>query len=173
MVQYFHRIQPSFRQHISVWFLSLVWVSGLAAGAVVYFVVGPVFFHWMREILYGSVSIVGLFCVTCFPFLFSAFAVYIGLRWLIYPICFWKTMLVSMVSLALWVQFGSTGWLAWLLIMFSDVISLPFLYRYCLRNVSGNRSFSCPEFFATISILIFIGSVDYCCISPFLAMLSF
>ena len=173
MAQHFHRGQSAPRHHYSVFVLSFVWLCGLAVGVIVHCIAGSVFASLMRGILSESVSIFGLICVIVLPFLFSAFAVYIGLRWLLYPICFGKTMLVSLIASSVWVQFGSAGWLAWLLTMFSDMISLPLFYRYCLRHVSGFRSFSFSELVVTFSACIFIGSVDYCYISPFLAMLSF
>ena len=173
MAQYFHREQSNFRQLYSSTFLGLAWAFGFAAGLIVHCTVGPVFSLWMPGIMRSPVSIVGLLCVTCFPFLFSAFAVYIGMRWLLYPVCFGKALLFSAVSAGIWVQFGSAGWLAWLLIMFSDVVSLPLLFGYCSRHISGFRLFSASEVLFTVSCLILIGSVDYGCISPFLAKLSF
>ena len=173
MVQYFHRERIIFRQRHFSLFLGLAWASGFAAGMILHCVIGSLFFPWMRGILFGPVSIVGLFCAACFPFLFSAFAVYMGLRWLLYPVCFGKAFVFSLISSAIWMHFGSSGWLAWLLIMFSDVISLPLLYRYWLRHISGFREFSVAEVLLSVSCFLVIGSVDYCCISPFLAILSF
>lgn len=173
MAQYFHREQSHFRLHRSSLFLGLLWAFGFAAGVIVHCTVGPLFSLWMPGIFRNPVSIVGLLCVTCFPYLFSAFAVYIGLRWLLYPVCFFKAVMFSVVSAGIWSQFGSAGWLAWLLIMFSDVLSLPFLFGYCFRHISGFRVFSTSEVLFTVSFLVLIGSVDYSCISPFLANLSF
>ena len=173
MAQYFHREQPNLRKHRSSSFLGLVWAFGFAAGVIVHCILGPVFSPWMRGIFTKPVSIVSLLSVTCFPYLFSAFAVYIGHRWLLYPICFGRAAVFSLISSGVWAEFGSAGWLAWLLIMFSDLFSLPLLYRYSIRNISGFRSFSMSEFLFIGSCFIFIGSFEYCCISPFLAMLSF
>ena len=173
MVQYFHREQINRRQRRFPLLLGLVWASGFATGGFIHCVFGSVFFPWMRGIIFLPVSIVGLFCAACFPFLFSVFAVYLGLRWLLYPVCFGKALIFSLISSALWVHFGTAGWLAWLLIMFNDVISLPLLYRYWLRYISGLRPFSIVDVLLTVSCLLIIGSVDYYCISPFLATLSF
>ena len=142
MAQHFHSGQSVPLYHRSGIFLSLVWLCGLAMGLIFHCIIGSVFASLMSGILSESVSIVGLVCVIILPFLLSAFAVYIDLRWLLYPICFGKTMLVSLIASSVWVQFGSAGWLAWLLTMFSDMISLPLLYRYCMRHVSGFSSFS-------------------------------
>lgn len=169
MAQLFHR---EIRNHHGQFF-TFIWFLGIVAGYVLHGIAGFTFQPWMRGIFSSSVSIVGLLRIAFLPFLFSAFAVFICLPGLLYPICFVKSLVFSAVSFGLWNSFGSAGWLVWLLLMFTDVMSLPVLYWYSRRYVSGLRSFSGAEFLMTSAVLALIGSIDYCYISPFLALLSF
>lgn len=171
MARLFHGDLLYFRQSCRSTILALFWISGLIAGAAAYFFAGHFLSSLMHGILSGSVSIVSLLCVTVLPFLFSAFAVYICEPRLLYPICFGKAFLFSVVSMAVWISFGSAGWLVRWLLMFSDLVSLPLLYLFWLRHISGQRSFSGLEILLVASACMLIGSVDYCCISPFVAML--
>ena len=151
--------------------LSLLWVVGFAFGGVYSFGSGNSNFFMMRSILLDSVSIVSLIAVSYIPFLFSAFAVSMGLLWLLYPICFLKAFCFGFVSTAVCISFGSAGWLMRLLLMFSDIFSLPLLFLYSLRHISDVSKFSFSEFLIIASVFMLIGSVDYCYVLPLLAML--
>ena len=123
----------------------------------------------MRGILNGSVSIVSLLTVSLLPFLFSAFAVFISQLWLLYLIGFVRSFLFSFVSFGITVAFGSAGWLFRLLLMLGDCVTAPLLYLYMYRHLSSDSRFSAAEILRMIAITIFIGSIDYCYILPFVA----
>lgn len=169
MARIFHHGLPDFWRKGSTTFLALSFLLGLVFGVAVFSAAGDSFLSLMRGILSGSVSIVGLLCVTFLPFLFSAFAVSISEPWLLLPVSFGKAFLFSLVSLGLLQGFGSAGWLVRWLLMFSDLVSLPLLYGFWQRHISGERRYCFAECFALLSFFFLIGSVDYCCISPFLA----
>lgn len=152
-------------------FLSLFWICGLISGVLTILLAGHPLFALMRGTDFFSVSIVGLLGSTSLPFLFSVFAVYIHKHWLLFPICFLKGLFFSFVSLLIWGSFDSAGWLVWRLLMFSDWASLPVLFLYWLRHISGKRSCSGYEVMLIASVYVLIASVDYCYISPFCAML--
>ena len=152
-------------------FLALCFTAGLLSGASVFYVAGPPLLPLMRGILKDSMSIIGLLSVTFLPFLVSAFAVYICEPWLLYCVCFTKGLVFSFCSAAIMMAFGSAGWLFRWLLMFSELISLPFLYWFWQRHISSERGFSIAEFLSILCWLTLIGSVDYCCVTPFLAVL--
>lgn len=155
----------------STFFLALSWCLGLISGIVLFLFAGTQILPWMRSTAYGAVSIVGLLCVTLLPFLFSAFAVFISEPWLLLPISYGKAVLFSLISLGILQSFGSAGWLVRLLLMFSDSVSVPLLYCFWHRHISGRRKLAFSEAWNAVSLCILIGSIDYCLVSPFLAQM--
>ena len=123
----------------------------------------------MRSASVSPVSIVGILCVTILPFLISALAVYISEPWILFAVAFGKAFCFSFLSMAAMLSCGSGGWLVRLFLMFSDLLGLPVLYLYWQRSLCRERSFSPQEAFTVLSLLLFIGSVDYRMISPLLA----
>ena len=167
-----------FRCNLSAWkclfrrlLFLLIWASGLYLGCIVSSESGSSFSPLMRGFFTNTVSIVALISVSVLPFLFSAFAVSIGFSQLLFFICFIKAFSFGFVSGAIYTVFGNVGWLGQLLFMFSDMVSLPLFLLYGVRHISGDRSFSFSEFFFGTAVLILIGSVDFCFVSPVLAML--
>lgn len=171
MAYIFHDDSAQKPNRFSDIFLILFWLMGLVSGIVLFCKSAYLFLPLMRGIFRKSVSIVCLYCVSILPFVLSAFAVSFNRQLLLYPICFLKALSFTFVSGAVWVTSGSAGWLVWRLLMFCDVTSLPLLYWYCRRHISGLRSFSLTEFLLVASLVFLLGSIDYCCISPWLAML--
>ena len=158
------------KSRIIRWFLVFAWSAGLFLGAFVFRFSGFTS-SLMHGLLEDSVSIVSLFSVSFLPFLFSAFAVSIGLPWLLYPICFTKALCFSYVSAAIMAGFHCAGWLVRSLFMFSDLLSAPMLFLYGLRSIVHTGRFHLWEFLVVFCTLLLIGSIDYCFVSPFLAML--
>lgn len=151
--------------------LALFWICGILCGASLFLMAGSSNASLMRGLVSGSVSIVGLLGVTVLPFLISAYAVSISEPKLLFPVCFGKAFCFSYVSAGILWSFGSAGWLIRWLLMFSEFLTLPVLYGYWQRHISGKHPFSGMETGCILALLILIGSVDYRCISPFLAML--
>ena len=125
----------------------------------------------MRGAVGRPVSIVGLLCVTIFPFLFSAFAVYISEPWLLLPVSFGDAFVLSFVSLGVMQCYGSAGWLVRWLLTFSASLAAPLLYLYWLRHLTGRRRFSSLEAACVLCLYALIGSVDFRLISPLLVRL--
>ena len=147
--------------------LAFFWCAGLFCGMSGYLTAGMSFLPWMRGAVLGSVSIVGLLGITILPFLISALAVSFSIPWLQLLVCFCKAFLFSFVSLGVWQAFGSAGWLAWLLLMFSDCMGMPLLYGFWLRHLSGDSAVGRLETGCYLAAFVLLGSVDYRIISPF------
>lgn len=171
MARFFRHSMPLWWRRGSSVFLALSWLSGFFFGSLIFYITGSSFSSLMRGVIYGSVSIVGLMSVSVLPFLISAFAVYISKPSLLLIVSFGKAFLFSFVSLGIMDGFASTGWLIRWLLMFSDLISLPVLYWFWNRHISGDIPFSAAESLLVLSLCILVGSVDYCYVSPFLANL--
>lgn len=151
--------------------MAVVWVLGLICGA-------GCGFHWdasliplMRGCLYDAVSIVCVFSLLCLPFMISLLASFWNARGLIYLTAFGKAFLYSFVSLGIFFSFGAAGWLVHLMLMFSEVCSLPVLYwfwTYCLEHRQGPSSL---EVFSFLSLFFLIASLNSSYVMPFLASL--
>ncbi len=151
--------------------LALAWSLGLFSGCVLFLHGDQWIPSLMRQAAECQVSIVGLVNVTLFPFLFSAFTVYLAKPWLLAAVVWGKACSFSFVSLWVMHAFGSAGWLVYPLLMFSDLCMAVLLWCYWLRYAAGERGFSLKAMTPYLIALFLIGSVDYCLVSPFLVML--
>lgn len=171
MAQLFHRNKPVWWRKYCFLFLAFCWTAGLLSGASVYLAAGDSLNSLMRGAISRPVSIVSLLCVTMFPFLLSAFAVYISEPWLLLPVSFGDAFVLSFVSLGVTQCGGSAGWLVRWLLVFSASLASLLKYLYWLRHLSGQRRFSSLEAAYVLCLCALIGSVDFRLVSPLLARL--
>lgn len=169
MARFLYHGQPLFWRKGSLYFLAFSWFSGLVCGIATFSSAAAFLIPQMRGSLYGSASIVSLLCVTCLPFLFSAFAVYLSKPQFLLLICFCKAFCFGFVHLGVQLAFGSAGWLLRWLLCFSDSVTAPLLYLYWLRHLDGFRDFSGLEAAFFLSLAVLCASFDFVKISPFLA----
>ena len=125
-------------------------------------------FSLMRGAMDSAVSIVSALCVLLLPLFFSALAVYFSKPKLLYGIAFLKAFTFAFVSAGITSGFGSAGWLARRLLMFSDSLSLPLLWLYWLRHIPGKGVFQPADTILIASCMGFIGFADHVLISPLL-----
>ena len=151
--------------------LACSFLAGLLFGACASIAASDTLFPMMRAVAFGCVSIFGLLSAILLPLLFSAFAVYIGQRWLIFLIAFVKAFLFAFLGIGIMNAFGSAGWLVRWLLMFSDSFTLPLLWWFWLRAFSDRRTTSLRFAALIAAAAIIIGSFDYTVVSPFAAML--
>lgn len=150
-------------------YLAFSWIAGLAAGSFAYMASGEWILPLMRSVLYAPVSIVGILCVSLFPILISAYAVFLSNSRLLLPICFVKAFLFSFASMGIWVSFASAGWLMRILLLFTDWTCLPILYWFWLRSLKHRVGLW--ETILVCSLTGFLGSISFRIISPFLVRL--
>ena len=165
----FQSFLPITNRRICGIFLAIVWVIGLALGAVLSMQAGDRYFLLMRWAADRQVSIVGFLASAFLPFMLSALAVYISKPILLYGICFADAFLLSLCGCVAMTAFGSAGWLVRLLLQFSDCCMAPILFWFSIRCISGSSFWKDFSLCAVISALV--GSIDYCFVSPFLVML--
>ena len=149
--------------------LAFSFFAGLLMGVTLFLGVNAAQLSLMRGSGNGSVSIVLLFVTNCLPFLISAYAVYLSKAWLLFPVAFLRGCLFAFAAMGTGSCFGSAGWLFRPLFLFSDTLSLPVLYLFWLRHISGDHKFDFGEIVLYLAIVLLTGSIDYCLISPFLA----
>lgn len=128
--------------------LAFSWVFGLLTGGFLSCVGSDSVSELMGGCVYASVSIVTLLQVYMIPFLFSALAVFLSFPWLLPAICFGKAMLFSFVFSGLIFAWGTSASFLCSVIMACDLLSMPFLYFWWLRNVSGTRRVHIRELIA-------------------------
>ena len=148
--------------------LAFFFQLGLICGGYLFLCTEDSFLSVTRLALGSRVTVVGLAGVLLLPFLLSAFAVSLRHIWLLYPVAFWKALCFSFVSLCILVAFGSGGWLALPLILFSDLLSFPALWLFWLRGLRGDGRLGVGSMVVWLGA---VGCLDYCIISPFAASL--
>ena len=153
----------------SRWLLACVWCCGLALGIYVFWNAGDSSASLMRMAANSPVSIVSLLSVLIFPFLASAAAVLLYKPWLLLAAAFVKAYALAFLSLAVICAFSSAGWLVRLLLMFSQFLSVPLLCWFWIHYISGRIRPAPAVLFLMAALIMLIGSVDYCIVSPFLA----
>ncbi len=153
--------------------LACCWSLGIACGIIGYASAESTLFSLMRSSVYGTVSIVGLLCISILPFLLSAFAVSISFPSLLYPLCFCKAFLFVFISFGVLRSYSDAGWLVRCLLLFSDNVGIPLLYCFWLRHLPGCQKSSLAESVLFLAFFLVLGCIDYRIISPFLAHLIF
>ena len=116
--------------------LSFLWSFGLFSGvSVAACADNPV--SLMRACCDAGVSIVGLLTVPFLPFLISAFAVYCSALPVLYLTGFCKSFLLGFCVCAVSTGFPGGGWLMCLLLLFTDLLTVPGLFLFQFRCLSG------------------------------------
>lgn len=151
-------------------FLAFCWCMGLLLGAFLAQHAGEVHLSLMRRAVSCPVSIVGLFAVLL-PFLFTAFAVVISNCWLYYPIAFFKAFLFSYHACVVSAAFGSAGWLVRYLFLFTDACTIPILLWLWILGTGNHNSGLLRRTVICTLLSVAVGMIDFCFVSPFLAML--
>ncbi len=147
--------------------LAVFWIFGTICGIFLFLYAGTPVFSLMRRMPLASVSIVSLLGIGLIPFLFTAYAVYVSKRRLIFLICFCKACLYAFIAAGIYAVFSSAGWLMYGLLLFSGGILCADLYFLWLRLLSGRNG--C--WIWTVTVWVLAGSMVDHIISPFLACL--
>lgn len=152
--------------------LTFVWSVGMILGICTGSEIDRSLFSLMLPNALDRVSIVGHFIAVFLPFLLSGFVVDIHAPKLLLPIAFFKVYSFSLVGSLIFGIYKSAGWLVSLLVQFSDILLMPVLFWYCLRNVSGKNPFPKRDTYICLFIAAVVACFDYFVVSPFFAKLS-
>ena len=129
----------------------------------------PIYISLMHISAGRSVSIVGSFVAVVVPYFVSVLVVTNFKRWLIYAICSVRIFLFTAAYFAISAGFGSAGWLIGLMLLFPDITLIPMLIFMSIRQFLG-LSAKRDRVLAMVYIGV-IGILNYCTVSPFLAMI--
>ena len=154
------------------WLFFGIWLAGLVLGTISAAAAGNQYLLLMRMAPGAHVSIVGLLATVLLPFLLTAYAVLKNRRWMLYAVCFVKVFAFGFCGYGITAAYGSAGWLIRSLLQFSDIFTVPILCWYSLRNLNGGRLEGKWEFWICVGLDLLICSLDFCYISPFLALIT-
>ena len=147
--------------------LLFCWIIGSLCGAVVASGADSIS-SLVRACCDASVSTVGLLMVSFLPFLFSAVAVSFSLPWLLRLIALLKAFCFSFCAVIVLGEFGTAGWLCCLLLLFTDILTLPLLCRFQLRHCSAVCRFFLLVFCACLIWSLIVCMVDRSWVVPLL-----
>lgn len=173
MARFFHQCDTFTRRRFHYAALAFSWVIGLGFGALTFGYGKDSLVSLMPSALSSRLSIVGLLSSTLLPFLFSVFAVYISVPQVLIVICLAKAFLYAYISCGVYQAFGSAGWLAHWILMFTDTLSIPVLYLFWLRHVSGCRRFRAGGTGLYLVLLLLIAITGHFFLAPLFGVLSF
>ena len=152
--------------------LLMLWSFGIILGAVAGGVASAESVSLMRRALMAPVSIVSLFICVSLPFAFTVAAVLSGRSWLIYILCGLKGFSFAYTGNLCLVCFGEAGWLARVLLLFSQIAVVPALWFVWLSLCKGKIHLGRCSFGLLSAYLITVALLDYFKVAPYLAGLS-
>jgi hypothetical protein len=145
--------------------VALSWVSGYSFGIFLSAYAGELLFSFIRGCISQPVSPIGLLAAVFLPLLFSACSAFCSCFWGVIPIAFLTAFVQGYLGFAIILAFGSAGWLVYLLLVFSSLLSAPALWFFWLRAL--DRNFRGGLLVSGLLCFV-ICFADYLFISPFL-----
>lgn len=147
--------------------LTAFWMFGLLLGSLFAAGLDDSFLSLMRRFFAFPVSIVIHLILAVLPFLICTYAFMIRRHEIIFAVLFCKAFSFSFLAYSAFMTFGSAGWLMQPMLQFPDLLLMPTLIWFCLRNT---RSFMRDHFIclgaAVVAVLI-----HYFAVLPFVAEL--
>ena len=150
--------------------LAFALLLGVTFGGVCSGFAEPVLFQLMLTAAMARVSIVCLLPVLLLPIVLSAFAVSIGLYWLLIPIAFSKAFLFGYLCSGILMLYPHSGPLFAMLFLCVDCLSLPVLC-WCWFRCIRSREAGLWALKPAMLLIVGIGLLNYRIVSPFLASL--
>lgn len=157
---YFHSIYAK---------LALCCLISSGFGVIFSATLNPLYASMMRISAGRSVSIVGSLLAVTVPYFVSILVVTNSKHWLVYLLCAVRIFLFAAAYFAIYTSLGSAGWLVGSMLLFPDFALIPIFLFICIRRLLGTTSKRTMGL-AMVYIGI-IGILNYCAVSPFLAMI--
>lgn len=149
----------------------IIWLCGLAGGVFIATGLDHTHFLLMRPSNLYGLSIFRQLAAVYLPFLFAAYAVSIDNPKLLLVLCFVKAFAFSFCGCLVFNAYGTAGWLVRLLLLFTDVFTIPVLIWYCLRHIDSQIYSAKRDLIICILLITIVVCFDYFVISPFTAEL--
>ena len=147
----------------------ICWLIGLLCGMCSAAGAGDIILLTMRGDV-STVSIPGLLIISL-PFLLTAVAVFLSHPCVLVPLVLWEAFRFGFCAYGFVISFGGAYWLAWLLLMFPRVATVPLLMWLWLRSCDVPNRCRIGEIAACGAAVALVGVVDHCLIAPCAAVL--
>lgn len=150
-------------------FLIVFWTAGCISGILFALCAdfeGSVLFS---DAVRQSVTLRRILLVEMLPFIVCALAISSSEHWIIPFLGGMKGFAFCFNACAISTVFGESGWLIRSLLLFSDMLTVPLFYWFCLRYYVGDGSSLRREWPFWLIILIAIGCMDFLFVAPFLS----
>lgn len=147
--------------------IAILWILGLFLGMFCAVYAGDSLSSLMLGLPELPMSIVGLLCGMLMPFLLIAFALAFQLPWLLYMISFGKSFAFGFCAAGLQIAFGSAGWLARCVWMFTDLCATPLILFCTLQAISSVQNMDFFKLWLIPALILLILWVDHSFILPF------
>ena len=146
---------------IFFWFLGLLLGTLFAAG------LDPVSLPLMRRLFSASVSIVIHLILAVLPFLICTYGFVIRRQEIVLSMLFCKGFSYALLAVSVYRIYGSASWLLQPMLQLSDLLLMPMLFWFCLRN---GRTLM-RDHFICLSAAIGAVLIHCCVVLPFVAEL--
>lgn len=114
--------------------ISVVWILGLLFGTLFAAGLDSSVFALMRRLYSVPVSIVIHLILAVLPFLICTYAFMIHRQEIILAVLFCKAFLFSVLAFSASLIYGSAGWLVQPMLQFPDLLLMPVLCWFAIRN---------------------------------------
>lgn len=151
--------------------LGFAWCAGLLSGMFFVAQLDGAVLSWMRTAAGGRVSIVGLLLGNLLPFFLCCIAFSFSIPRLAYAVCFLRSALYGFCALGVGLAFGRAGWLVQILLLFSDILTMPALLWFCLRHIHGEFRSRGRDFTLCAGYTAAVSAMELLWVAPFLAQL--
>lgn len=170
MALFFSRCSNFWRRHHVV-VLAFLWCSSLCLGFGIAFQLGDDILSLMYTAVSCRASIVGMAVAVFLPVLLSAIAVWFSVPGFIFPVALIRGVSFGFSLAGVMIAFRSGGWLVFLLLTFSE--SLTLIPQLCLwfACLLDNRAAVFNSLNVCIISAIILCAFDYLCVSPFVLKL--
>ena len=145
--------------------LAISWICGISVGSLLAVLLKESSIPLLKASLDCSVSVISLVLVLLTP----VFAVFVSLltshEWIVYIFSFMKGVCTGHGVLVLLFCFGNSAWLLYVLLAFSNILTLIPIFFLWLTQLNAKR-FSVFGNLLYIIFVICICAIDYLLISP-------
>ena len=149
-----------------------VWILGLFLGAVLAPTADDPLFSLMRPEIHYRVSIVTGLITAFLPLLIAAYGVYSRKSRLLYLICFFRAFHFSFCGSFICTLYGNAGWLVRIFLQFTDLLSVPVLCWFCIRQIPGDKALKKKDLVISLALTAAAFILDHFLIAPFFANLT-
>ena len=148
--------------------LALFSFYGVLLGTLVSYAPDSLFSSLMHRTITSPATIVSLVSITFFPFLITAFIMFLSKTYLFFLLAFLKCFSFSFLWSCICISFPNAYWLLQPLLLFSDSVVLVLLHWLWIRHLHSIRDTAIGDMIFCLAVTLAICFIDCKWISPIL-----